>query len=272
MSYSIGGGGGKASGPTENEGHAQDKPYDLYFPLTADSVQQLNEMFDLLFKSATKTAADVADAASTSGGSGDVTGPSSVTDGDIALFNGATGKIIKDGSKLGTDLVTGPASATTARIATFNGTSGKIIQDSGFLVSDVITSAGSLSSIEVTLTDAQIKTLNSSPVTIIPAPGANFFIHPIIYDLKKNTVAGAYNTAPTLDLRFSGVVMNLATSLSSTLSTAGTQWIAGNAVGWSSSATVENLGVVLFSSADVTGGNGANSLRVTIVYKIVPTT
>lgn len=34
-----------------------------------------------------------------SGGSGDVTGPSSSTDGNITLFNGATGKIIKDSGR-----------------------------------------------------------------------------------------------------------------------------------------------------------------------------
>lgn len=56
--YTIGGGGGLA-GTTTSTDHALDKPYDLYWPLTADQVQSINEMLDLLFKSATKSATDI---------------------------------------------------------------------------------------------------------------------------------------------------------------------------------------------------------------------
>ena len=38
-------------------------------------------------------------ASSGSGGSGDVTGPASATDNNLAVFNGTTGKIIKDGAQ-----------------------------------------------------------------------------------------------------------------------------------------------------------------------------
>ena len=56
--YTIGGGGGPA-GASTSVGHALDKPYDLYWPLTADQVQSINEMLDLLFKSVTKSASDI---------------------------------------------------------------------------------------------------------------------------------------------------------------------------------------------------------------------
>lgn len=62
--------------------------------------------------------------------SGDVTGPASSTTGNVASFNGTTGKIIQDSGKLAADLVTGPASSTSNAIARFNGTGGKTIQNS----------------------------------------------------------------------------------------------------------------------------------------------
>jgi hypothetical protein len=80
------------------------------------------------------------------GGSGDVVGPASAVSGNIATYNGTTGKIIQDGSKLGTDLVTGPASATTGNIASYNGTTGKIIQDGAKLAADLVTGPASATS------------------------------------------------------------------------------------------------------------------------------
>ncbi len=47
------------------------------------------------------TAAAVKDFVDNNSGSGDVTGPSSSTDNNVALFDGTTGKIIKDGGALG---------------------------------------------------------------------------------------------------------------------------------------------------------------------------
>lgn len=44
----------------------------------------------------TSSSADWKATAGTGGGTGDVVGPAGATDGDIALFNGATGKIVKD--------------------------------------------------------------------------------------------------------------------------------------------------------------------------------
>ena len=57
--------------------------------------------------------------ASSSGGTGDVVGPSSSTDGHVALFNGTTGKIIKDS---GAVLTSGTVTAVS--VATANGFSG----------------------------------------------------------------------------------------------------------------------------------------------------
>jgi hypothetical protein len=61
-------------------------------------------------------------------GTGDVVGPASATSGRVAVYNGTTGKLIQDGTKLEADLVTGPASAVDSEIALFNSTTGKIVK------------------------------------------------------------------------------------------------------------------------------------------------
>lgn len=61
-------------------------------------------------------------------GTGDVGGPLSSVDGDVVLFQGVTGKIVKGSGKPGADLVTGPSTSVDGRPAVFNGTSGKAIR------------------------------------------------------------------------------------------------------------------------------------------------
>ncbi len=66
-----------------------------------------------------------------SSGSGDVVGPASATDGNLVVFDGTTGKLVKDGGapSAGGGDVTGPGSATNNAIAFFSGTTGKVIKD-----------------------------------------------------------------------------------------------------------------------------------------------
>lgn len=101
-------------------------------------------------------------------GLGDVTGPASAANNRIALFDGTTGKLIKDGGASLTDFlesvvagtgitvdntdpqnptisadaaeagdVDGPGSAVNNRIAVFDGTTGKIIKDGGKTVAEL---------------------------------------------------------------------------------------------------------------------------------------
>jgi hypothetical protein len=67
----------------------------------------------------------------TPSGSGDVAGPSSATDGHVALFDGTTGKLIKDGGTPGSGDVVGPSSAVDGHLAVFDSTTGKLIKDGG---------------------------------------------------------------------------------------------------------------------------------------------
>lgn len=87
------------------------------------------------------------------GGSGDVVGPAGAVDERIAVYDGVTGKLIKDGGMTIADIlgligaggggdVIGPASSVDNRITTFDGVTGKVIQDSGVLLADLATLAG----------------------------------------------------------------------------------------------------------------------------------
>lgn len=99
------------------------------------------------------------------GGDGDVKGPGSATDGNIAAFDGATGKIIKDGNIKAADIkeltdikeeikeivesggggggggtgdgdVKGPASAADGELALYSGVTGKRIKAGGIKVNN----------------------------------------------------------------------------------------------------------------------------------------
>jgi hypothetical protein len=84
---------------------------------------------------------------------GDVVGPASAIADSVAVYNGVTGKLIKDGgatianiiasavSASGTGDVVGPASAVVDHIATYNGVTGKLIKDGGQTIAAVIAAA-----------------------------------------------------------------------------------------------------------------------------------
>lgn len=64
---------------------------------------------------------------------GGVIGPESSVDGNIAVFDGATGKVIKDA---GFEPIKGPNTSVDGSIAVFDGATGKMIKDSGFVSGD----------------------------------------------------------------------------------------------------------------------------------------
>lgn len=100
------------------------------------------------------------------GSGGDVVGPASSTNNNVAVFSGTTGKLLADGGgalpvkatgteiNTGTDdakfatakaiadslVVKGPASSTDSHVALFDGTTGKLLKDGGSL-NDVFSSS-----------------------------------------------------------------------------------------------------------------------------------
>jgi hypothetical protein len=71
------------------------------------------------------------------GGSGDVVGPASSTDDNLAAFDGTTGKLIKDSGEKIADFVKGPASSRITNVVVFEDGTGKKIFDSGVSLNDV---------------------------------------------------------------------------------------------------------------------------------------
>lgn len=63
---------------------------------------------------------------------GAVTGPASSTDGYLVLWNGTTGKVIKNSTINPANLVQGPASAADGNIPLYDGTTGKLLKNSTY--------------------------------------------------------------------------------------------------------------------------------------------
>jgi hypothetical protein len=102
-------------------------------------------------------------------GSGDVVGPSGATSGDLALFDGSTGKLIKDGS-IDTDLK-------------FTGT--------------VLSTQAGIRMVQIDLNNAQIKALPGTPFQLIAAPGANYRVKLIAVSSALDVTAATYSGLDT---------------------------------------------------------------------------
>jgi hypothetical protein len=76
-----------------------------------------------------------------------VQGPASATNNVLAVFDGTTGKLLKNSTMLISDVTKGAASSTDNAIARFDSTTGKLIQNSSATLSDdgVLKSTNSLS-------------------------------------------------------------------------------------------------------------------------------
>jgi len=84
---------------------------------------------DTIYKIIFNATSNIFQLASSSGG--DVSGPGSAVDNNMAVFDGITGKLIKDFGISASDVVVGPGSSGNENIPIFNGLTGKIIKDSG---------------------------------------------------------------------------------------------------------------------------------------------
>jgi hypothetical protein len=161
--------------------------------------------------------------------------------------------------------------ANWARLAA--GTSGDFLKTQGAganpIWATVSAGAADVKQARVVLTDAQIKSLNTVPITVIAAPGASKYIHVQNAFYVKNSTAGAYSADANISLRYTGIAtditnapimaLNAATKRSSYQATVATNAITTDPV---------NTAVVIRSSADVTGGNASNYFMVDVVYTI----
>lgn len=115
-------------------------------------------------------------------GGGDVDGPASATDLHIAVFDGVTGKLIKDGGATISEIVAGggggsgdvlgPASATVGRLAVFNNTSGKELADGGQTLAELQAAAVAAAVADVIPVNLASEVTGTLPLGSVPVHAA----------------------------------------------------------------------------------------------------
>jgi hypothetical protein len=106
---------------------------------------------------------------------GNVDGPASATDGHLAVFDGTTGKLIKDGGAAPAGTIGGSTGATDKALLRANGTGGATLQSSTLTVSDTGTlaaSSGTLTLTAPTLTTPALGTPASGVATNLTGTAA----------------------------------------------------------------------------------------------------
>lgn len=225
MAYGIGGGGGKAPGFTENPQFSLAKPGDLTDLSDPSQVSLLDEMLRELYESHRLLYGVL-------------------LDGGIIGSDGAA-------EASGTGDVVGPSSATDDNLASFNTTTGKLIQDSGYSVSSILASAGATYvMLRREFTEAQLEDVFANPPELVAAPGSGYAVYPI-WGHFSMTTSGGYGVTPVLRIQHVGL-----TSIHLDISTAtwGTasfkQGTSGAAAAITSASSVNNVGLRLVFSAD----------------------
>lgn len=218
--------------------------------------------------------------------SGDVSGPSSSVDSEVALFSGTGGKTIKRAAVSGIPKLTSgvlaaasagtdysPAISSTVPSITANAGTGALSTTSGY-VTDIQVAT-------VTVTSAEILGLSTTNTkTLIAAPGANKMLFILAISVEYDFVSAAYTTTNGALGYLNGSALFQTTSL--VCADGGTQLLtrtsdaacimpgAGSNGALKSTFNFVNKAFVLgVSSGTPAAGDG--TLTVTIIYRVVPT-
>jgi hypothetical protein len=150
-------------------------------------------------------------------------------------------------------------------------------QSTGDITTTVINSSGGpkVFKASVKLSDSQIKSLNTTPVQIVAAPGTGKYLQivgPIT--VIKDSAAGAYSAAPNLSILYGTTAVSAITATTTSLNVADKRWtlIDCNRNALTASTNTENKALNLSNAANVTGGNVSNYMTVVITYIIVDET
>lgn len=137
------------------------------------------------------------------------------------------------------------------------------VVDSGAVTGDVLVAS-------VTVTDTQIKSLSSSPVTLVAAQGAGTIIVPLMITMKKVTTV-AYNTNVTTSFPWTGITTAIAGTVNLAFSSGvETRYASVTPTAFNDFANnPENKAFTIKNSADLTGGGSGNSLQVRVVYFVM---
>lgn len=133
-----------------------------------------------------------------------------------------------------------------------------------------ITDPGVISTVDVSLTAAQIKALLTTPITLVAAPGAGLSIQllQVLASMTFNTVVYTNATADALEVRYTNGSGTLLASVSNSLlvSSASTSEYSN---GSSPVTPVDNAAVVVRMAHNPTLGNSPIVIRV--YYRVIST-
>jgi hypothetical protein len=139
------------------------------------------------------------------GGSGDVTGPVSAVDGNIAIFSGTTGKIIADSGSAGGNLVSGSGAVSDNRLAVYSGTTGKLIKQAGFGID--------ANNKLITLASASGSTGLNLPQGVAPSAPANGDVWTTSADFFVRLNGATVSFARTVHIHVESDITNLVSDL-----------------------------------------------------------
>lgn len=123
-----------------------------------------------------------------------VKGPGSATDGHLALFDGTTGKLVKDGGPPGPGSgdVVGPSSAVSGHFVMFDGATGKLVKDLPL----ALDTDGTL----LANSDARVPSQKAVKTAIVSAVGGATWTRATEMDTTASLAPNASDTATTSTL------------------------------------------------------------------------
>lgn len=124
--------------------------------------------------------------------------------------------------------------------------------------------------VDITLTDAQVKGLGTTPVTVVSAV-AGKIIYPIAWFIIKDAAAGAWVGANrNFNLQWAALATDLMNAITVTLTAADKTYQNNNSAGGLNTTTVvSNSNLRVVTTGDSTGGNAANTIKIGVAYYLV---
>lgn len=195
---------------------------------------------------------------------------------DGALVNAlALSQVILRGTRAGQ-----PGAATLPQGALYYVTDEGVLEFTSGAVwlsySSAVTPTTGLVKARKILTNAQILTANSVPITLVAAV-ANKVIVPIHAFILADATAGGYSTGQTYRVRIAGDAQDLLVPVANLTfagasNRSGVMGSVGSAVSFSPSSDAINKNLELSAANDVTGGNAANYIAVEVAYWLFDST